>query len=399
MTSTSTSTSTSASASTAKSQRIRVGIIGAGEVTQVVHLPTLAYLFDRYVVTALCDVSAEAVAYSASKWGIARTYTSSAELVASPDVDLVLIANSDEYHVSCALDAARAGKHVFIEKPMALTHRQAQAVHDAAHQHGVKIYVGYMRRYAPAFDEFRRLLRDCGPIRHAIVKDIVGPNAFFVAQSATEPRKFVNDIPADAAEDKARLARDILVEALGDDRAASPRLAAVYRLLGSLGSHDLSFMREALGGPPTRCTSAFASHDGQFISAQFEYHGRRTTQASSADPKHEQQPPFSVLYTTGIHNVGVFESFLEVYTDDRILRIDIDTPYVKGLPLRVTVKENDERGIYSERIVRTSYKDAYTAQFEQLHDAITTGTDLKTTPADAAQDLVVFDMIMQKLEA
>ncbi|KAN0065119.1 hypothetical protein ACQY0O_001616 [Thecaphora frezii] len=369
-------------------KQIRVGIIGAGEVTQVVHLPTLRYLYDKYTVTALCDVSRQAVDYSAAKWGVAKTFLSSAKLVAQPDVDLVLIANSDEYHASCAVEAAIAGKHVFIEKPMALTRREAAEIQEAATRNGVKIFVGYMRRYAPAFAEFQRLLAESGPIRHAIVKDIIGPNSFFVSQSGTQPHKFFADIPASAGQDKAQRADAILSETLGSEKASSARLGAVYRLLGSLGSHDLSFMREALGGVPARCSSAFASQDGQFISAQFEYRNRGGDKGDEA---------FSVFYTTGIHNVGVFESFLEVFTDKRILRIDIDTPYVKGLPINVTVKENDVNGLYSERIIRTSYEDAYTAEFLDLYEALTTGKDLKTTPADAVQDLEIFDMIMNQL--
>ena len=355
-------------------------------MTQVVHLPTLKFLSDQYTVTAICDLSRQAADHVASKWSVPHVYTSSASMVQRDDIDLVLIANSDEYHASCAIEAAQAGKHVFIEKPMALTRSDAQAIERAAHESGRKIFVGYMRRHAPAFQVFQKLLAESGPIRHAIVKDIIGPNSFFVSQSGTDPRKFGSDLPETAGKDKADRARAILNEAIGSEKAADARLSFVYRLLGSLGSHDLSFMREALGGKPDRCLSAFASHDGMFISASFEYTNRR-----------KGTDKYNVLYTTGIHNVGVFESFLEVFTDDRVLRIDIDTPYVKGLPINVTVKENDEQGHYSERIIRVTYQDAYTTEFLDLHQALTTGKDLKTTPKDAMEDLDVFDMIMSHL--
>lgn len=371
-------------------QKIRVGVVGAGEVTQVVHVPTLRFLSDQYQVTAICDVSREAAEHTATKWNIAHVYTSSSEMVKQDDIDLILIANSDEYHASCAIEAAQAGKHVFIEKPMALTRSEATKIQEAAKQNNVKIFVGYMRRYAPAFQTFKKLLAESGPIRHAIVKDIVGPNAFFVSQSGTDPKKFGSDIPAQASKDRAARAEAILPEALGDDKKASDkRLGFVYRLLGSLGSHDLSFMREGLGGKPDKCTSAFASHDGMFISASFEYTNAGGSKGSDK---------LSVLYTTGIHNVGVFESFLEVFTDDRVLRIDIDTPYVKGLPINVTVKENDKEGQYSERIIRPTYQDAYTTEFLDLHQALTTGKDLKTTPEDAMEDLDIFEMIMAHLK-
>lgn len=364
-------------------------MVGAGEVTQVVHLPTLKLLSDQFAVTAICDVSRAAAEHVAAKWSIAHVYTTSSEMVQRSDVDLVLIANSDEYHASCAIEAARAQKHVFIEKPMALTRTEAHEIQQAARDNSVKVFVGYMRRYAPAFQTFKKLLAESGPIRHAIVKDIVGPNSFFVSQSGTNPKTFGADIPADARKDKVARAKAILEEALGADKSRDSRLGFVYRLLGSLGSHDLSFMREGLGGKPDRCLSAFASHDGMFISASFEYTNRGGNKGKDK---------YNVLYTTGIHNVGVFESFLEVFTDDRVLRIDIDTPYVKGLPINVTVKENDANGHYSEKVIRTTYQDAYTTEFLDLHEALTTGKDLKTTPQDASEDLDIFEMIMAHLD-
>ncbi|SPO26317.1 uncharacterized protein UTRI_03906 [Ustilago trichophora] len=375
--------------SSSPSKPLRVGVVGAGEVTQVVHLATLKFLSAQYTVTAICDVSGQAAEHVASKWSIPHVYTCSSSMVKRDDIDVVLIANSDEYHASCAIEAASAGKHVFIEKPMALTRTDAQAIQQAAQDNGVKIFVGYMRRYAPAFATFKKLLAESGPIRHAIVKDIIGPNSFFVSQSGTDPKKFVSDIPESAVQDKAARAETMLKEAIGSDKAANPRLGFVYRLLGSLGSHDLSFMREGLGGKPDSCLSAFASNDGMFISASFQY--------SNSGIGNKGTDKFNVLYTTGIHQVGVFESYLEVWTDQRILRIDIDTPYVKGLPINVTVKENDQDGHYSEKIIRPTYQDAYTTEFLDLHQALTTGKDLKTTPQDAMEDLDIFDMIMAHL--
>ncbi|SJX63377.1 uncharacterized protein SRS1_14195 [Sporisorium reilianum f. sp. reilianum] len=76
-------------------QKLRVGVVGAGEVTQVVHLPTLTFLSDQYTVTAICDVSREAAEHVAIKWNVPHVYTASAEMVRRDDIDLILIANSD----------------------------------------------------------------------------------------------------------------------------------------------------------------------------------------------------------------------------------------------------------------------------------------------------------------
>jgi hypothetical protein len=96
---------------------VRVGIIGCGEVSQVVHIPTLGFLSDFFTITYLCDVSADAVNHSAQKIvnHVPQITQDFKELCASTDVDLVFIASSDEYHAMQAIEALSWDKHVFIE--------------------------------------------------------------------------------------------------------------------------------------------------------------------------------------------------------------------------------------------------------------------------------------------
>jgi hypothetical protein len=132
---------------------VRVGIIGCGEITQVAHIPTLGFLSDLFTITYLCDVSAASLEYNAQKVinHVPRTTQDPAELCASPDVDLVFVASSDEYHAVHAIQGLRHDKHVFIEKPMALCTRDADAIIAAEERSKGKVMVGYMRRYAAAF--------------------------------------------------------------------------------------------------------------------------------------------------------------------------------------------------------------------------------------------------------
>jgi predicted dehydrogenase len=132
---------------------VKVGIIGCGEMTQVVHLPTLSLLLDYFNVTYLCDVSEQTLAHCSTKTPghIAKTTTDPKELCSSPDVDVVIVVSSDEYHASHAILALENDKHVFIEKPMALNYRDADAIIEAERKSKGKVMVGYMRRYASAF--------------------------------------------------------------------------------------------------------------------------------------------------------------------------------------------------------------------------------------------------------
>ena len=107
--------------------RLRLGIVGCGEVTQVLHLPSLAQLGDRFAVAAICDISADVLAGVGARWGIATRYRDYTDLVADDGVDAVLVASPRAFHAQVALAAMDAGKHVFIEKPMCLAMMELEA--------------------------------------------------------------------------------------------------------------------------------------------------------------------------------------------------------------------------------------------------------------------------------
>lgn len=151
---------------------VKVGIIGCGQITQIAHIPTLGFLSDSFTISFLCDVSPASLAHSAQKIinHVPETTQNPTELCASPDVDLVFIASSDEYHAVHAIEALRHDKHVFVEKPMALCERDADAIMAAEEKSKGKVMVGYMRRYAPAFAELVKEIGGMDKILYARVR-------------------------------------------------------------------------------------------------------------------------------------------------------------------------------------------------------------------------------------
>lgn len=150
---------------------VNVGIIGCGEVAQVVHLPTLSFMSDWFRITYLCDVSASALKHCATKLNNApQTTRDPTELCASDQVDVVLVINSDEYHAAHAILALEHDKHVLVEKPLSLTKRDALAVKEAESKSRGKVMVGYMRRYAAPFEDAVRLIGGMEKILYARVR-------------------------------------------------------------------------------------------------------------------------------------------------------------------------------------------------------------------------------------
>ena len=212
-------------------QRINVGVIGLGEVAQIVHLPILEALADRFAVAALCDVSPSLLSLMGERYGVPsdRRYADVRDLARQPDLDAVFVLTSDEYHADGVIAALAAGKHVLVEKPMCLSPAEAEAIIAARDAAGRQVMVGYMRRFAPAFllavDEVKGL----DQITYVRVRDIIGPNRLIIDQSSTVHRPA--DIPADLHHDRAERAERLVRAAIGE---ASPLLVRAYRFLLSL---------------------------------------------------------------------------------------------------------------------------------------------------------------------
>ena len=131
------------------------GLIGAGWIGSF-HAETLA---SRLPNTRLAAV-ADPVPGAAERFSGVRPYLDPLELIADPDVDAVAICSPATSHTDLVVAAAQAGKHVFCEKPMALTLDDADRAIDAARAAGVALQVGFNRRFAPDFAEMRARIAD-----------------------------------------------------------------------------------------------------------------------------------------------------------------------------------------------------------------------------------------------
>ncbi|KAI9742804.1 MAG: hypothetical protein M1818_003533 [Claussenomyces sp. TS43310] len=365
-------------------KKLGVGIIGAGEVAQVIHIPTLLLLNELYRIVSICDVSPRTAAHVAHAFGISKASTDPEDVMRDAHVDVIFNLTSDEFHAPYTIAALRAGKHVMLEKPLTLSVAAGQAIVEAERAaQGPRVFVGYMRRYAASYTQaFRREVASIPRILYARARDIVGPNAHFVSQSGCPTVRF-DDVPVEAAADR-RARLDALLREAFPGREVTPARRDFCRFLGSLGSHDLSLVRETLGMPES--IGAVAAHEPFYAAI---LHFRNGGAAGE---------PFALTYESGIDRVPRFDAHLAVYGEDKTVSITYQTPYVKGLPIVVRVEELDERGEASTREIRSSYEDAYTLELKELHACLTEGKEIKTTAEDALMDLKLFKMMFDKWE-
>jgi Oxidoreductase family, NAD-binding Rossmann fold len=239
--------------SSGSTPKVRVGLIGCGQVAQVVHIPTLGFLSDYFRITYLCDVSTGALEHCQAKIPgsrVPKITKNATELCSSDDVDVVFVLSSDEYHAEQAILALQHDKYVFVEKPAALNLRDIDRIQQAEKSSKGKLMVGYMRRYASAFETAIKEIGGIDKILYARVRDIIGANSTFVDQSGMFPKIF-NDLEERDVSDRKDRATELVHHALEVECnvPASASAITMWRVLGGLGTHDISAMREALGMP------------------------------------------------------------------------------------------------------------------------------------------------------
>ena len=160
--------------------RLRVGILGAGPVTQAIHLPTLARLSDDFEVRVVMDVDAATAETVARRAGAAHT-TRAEDVFGDPSVDVIVICSPSQFHAAQVIAACRAGvKAILCEKPFAMTAEEANEIAEVSEETGVPIIVGAMHTFDPAWlaaeAEWGALIETSHTIRSSVV---IPPNARF----------------------------------------------------------------------------------------------------------------------------------------------------------------------------------------------------------------------------
>ncbi len=358
---------TGAEGSAPSIRRLRVGFVGCGEVTQIMHGPSLYQLSDQYEVTALCDVSPLILEELGKLWNVRTLTTDHRALLARDDVDAVLVANPNAFHAEVTLDAIAAGKHVLVEKPMCVTRREADQIIAAQKSSNVVVQVGYMRRYAPAFLDACETVKKIGEIKFARVRDFIGFNSLIVNATSRVIRD--EHLPEPVKND-AKLRNEALIdEALGGN--PSPALRRAYAVMLGLSSHDLSAMRELLG-VPSKVLFAAQRSGGLYMAAAFDY------------------GEFVCQFETGIDEIARFDAHLEVYGSQKVVRIQYDTPYVRNLPIRLFISEDNGRGGVTSLDSNPAWGDPFVAEWKAFYENVTESKASKTGPVDFVQDLELF---------
>jgi predicted dehydrogenase len=346
-----------------------VGVVGAGLIAQVMHLHYLRELSDRFEVVALCDIAPRNAAASAERFGIPKTFTEWRELLREPlDAILVLTAGS---HAAMAIEAARAGIHVLVEKPMCFSTVEAQAMVAAAEQAGTTLMVAYNKRYDPAYLRFSEELSALRDPRFLRVTTLESPFQPYVAHYPLAPI----DRPDEAVLARLRAESAVsITDAIGD---ADEGLRQTYQfvLLDTL-VHELNAVRGLLG-EPDRLDYVDLRDDSVTVMLRFG------------------DLPVAIHWID-LPGIARYKMEFAVYDPDRRLTLSFPSPFLRSEPTLLEI-EDGQAGSPSSRAAQeiTSYESGFKRELVAFHDCVTNGTPALTSGHDGMRDIALCEAIIR----
>lgn len=358
-------------------ERLRVGIIGCGEGTQALHLPTLNGLGRLFRISACCDVSPEVMHDIAARTG-SRAIADPAELVSDGEVDVVLVATPDAYHPDHVIAACRAGKRaVLVEKPPALNSRMAREMAAAANASGVPVLVGYPHVYDPAVQRAREAWGPPSSLRYGEFRCNIGPNDRYTSDIVQTIRPSQRDRwPAIVSQlDYAAVATELL------GPGVSLTQLVAYALVLGLTIHDLPVLRRIAGEPDGIEYARFRAMGGPMnpvglgIDVLFAYGDGR------------------LLLQTEIVSMKSIDWGFRLRRDGLEVAVQYPTTYAVSAPSLCTVRSERGDMTVDERH-GGQYESGFRREWRHLHDVVTKGEAPLTPLADAVRDVELAERLV-----
>jgi predicted dehydrogenase len=348
--------------------RVRIGVVGAGLIAQVEHVPNLLALADRFELVAVAEPSAQVRGFLADRHGVAGV--ADAETLFELPLDAVLVATPDPLHCELVLAALERGLHVLCEKPLCLVPADCERVVAARDRADRVVQVGYMKRLDPAYEAAVAQLPAAGAGLRAVTVEVNDPDAWpFVAH---HPHLRAADVPAAlVSETRARAAAQARA-ALGGELDAVAEAGYLQALCSSL-VHEVNAVHgllDAMGVGAGEVTGAalFAGGDGA--------EGTVALDGGAV---------WRMMHLV-VPRLAHYRERISVYLDDAIVELTFPSPWLNHQPTALHVYRSD--GLQLDvRELTAGYAEAYLRELEAFHAAVTGRGPAVNPPEEALRDV------------
>lgn len=361
--------------------KLRIGVVGAGTIAQVEHIPNLIALHDLFDLAGVADPSAITRDFVTATWGV-RGFDTPEALLGEP-LDAVLIASPDPLHHEQVLGALARGLHVFCEKPLCYSPAEIAEIVAARDAAARVVQVGTMKRFDPAYRLALDSLPGTAETLRMISVEVNDPDAWpYVAH---RPLKRGGDIDRGLIASAAAKQKAQVAAALG----TTPSDLAFRGFTGAYASslvHDVNAVHgilERLGVPDGQVVGAtlFANGEGG--------HGSVSLLGDRA---------LWTMTHLAVPGLADYRERISVYFDDAVLELVFPSPYLNHQPTRLTIRTSHGHTA-RETELRPGYGEAFVEELRGFHAATTTGAPVVNTPEHAARDMALLVALARRYMA
>ena len=350
-------------------QCIRVGVIGAGGVAQVEHIPNLLKLHRQFRILGVYDPSRKTRAFVGEEFGLA-TFADLDGLLAMP-LDAVVIASPDALHWEQALAAFARGLHVFCEKPLCYSAGDIDDLIAARDRAGKVLQVGYMKRFDPSYEAALKMLPGTARTLRYISVEVNDPDAWPFVRHHSTCRG--DDVAVDLVAVTEARQREQVVRAVPglDDPDAFRGFVGAYC---SAIVHDVNAVHGLL--------DALGVTDGDIVGASLFARGEG---GQGAVRLLGGQALWNMVHLA-VPGLADYRERITLYFDQASLELEFPSPYLNHQPTRLTLRTSDGHTL-SSRDIRSGYEEAFVEELKGFWSAIVEGTPVRNTAEQARRDM------------
>lgn len=349
--------------------KLKIGVVGAGLIAQLEHIPNILKLSEQYQLVGVADPSAQARAHFTAK-GIA-TFENYQQLL-EQQLDAILIASPDCYHAEIAHAALSRGVHVFSEKPLCYSVAEAKELAQARDRAGKVVQVGYMKRFDPNYEQLLSMLPADGKGLRLISVEVQDPDAWPFNQHQG-PLVFASDVPQ-ALIDESRQRRDQQVAQASGQALSGTNLRGFAGAYCSSLVHDINAVHGLLDKMNLKTGAVtgaafFAGGDG----------GQGAVRLAGTEALWQ-------MSFIAVPQVADYRERITLYFDDAVYQLDFPSPYLNHFPTRLTVSRS-ENNLWTSTEYRAGYEEAFVRELQSFWASVSQGAANRNSIEGAAQDM------------
>ena len=359
---------------------VRVGVVGGGLIAQAMHLHHLAAKPNRFEIVALAEPSRTVREALGARYGIPDLHPDYRGLLGG-GVDALVVCSPAGTHAEIVLAGLEAGAHVFVEKPMCITMRDANAIVAARDRTGLVVQVGTMKRFDPAYERMLAELPESAAALRYVSVVVNDPEfePYFAEGEVVRGR----DISPELIDATRRSEAEQVEEAVG---AGDPDTVRAFSesYLGSM-IHDLNVVHgllEGMGEPlPAEVVDGAWWNEGRAVTGAM-----RLRNGSRAD-----------LAWIQLLDTHEYRESVTLFFDESVRSLQFPSPWLKQYP---TVYRRAERREGADAVRETmSYEEAFSRELDHFHTCVTVGEPCRTPPEQARLDIEVLTAMFRASRA